>query len=473
MSDGHEESRLIGIGLGDPYSISGDRDVRRYTGRHWWGVEDPVTGVEPVVGGRADEIARLIGMPTFNQREYGTSVMVVGANFGGQDLASAVAEMREAILWYCWPKMVEEEDSGVAIQFAVTFEGEPCPPPDPATHPDLRGFVQAYRAACGADTREVIQARVETIRSERPKQDLGSLGIVQFLRDERLPDASAARPFAGPPHHVALMRDPRLIVAYLPGPDPPVTGVAWAGVFVADEAVDRAFAASEPPSHDDWTPDILPRSREKTFVNVGLRNIRESVRLFTRPEAPVDTGATVVPLARIAAALGGVLAEDSGPGTRFLPAASEAAGGGSGSAGGRVTGGGRNSAGAGGGAGKTSARRQIPRVAIERHELVVDDGTPALEVVFRVTPALGAGRTRVCATAAVAVNDGSTLEREEPVGAERPRVLLWKVADRTLRTPDLVLEGDAEITAKVRVSIPSDTSVAVTVTAETATEMVR
>jgi hypothetical protein len=467
---GKAESRLIAIGLGEPFSRPEEDVERLYTGRHWWGKCDPEAGVEPVVDADADAIASLIGLPGFPGDSYGTSIMIVGAEFGELDFRSAMEQMREAILWHCWPKMVEPSGQSPAIEFSLTMEGEELPLGSPLDHPDLRGFVQAYFAASGTGTQGVLTARVEEIRSQSPKRHLGQLGVVQYIRDQRLPDSTPGRPFTGPPHHVALMRGPRLVVKYLAGPDAPVPGVAWAGAFVADHAVDRAFAAAEPPTHDDWTPDILPRSHEKVFVNVGLRNIRESVKMFTRPQPPA-TNSPVVPLAGLAMALGGLLAGASGPGTRGTapvehnptPTTSWSASPGVPA--------GKGSTSRGGGSGEPAgvapqrARRLMPRVEVQDHELVVDGGGAAVDVRFRLKPG-AATRTIVTAVPAVAVNDGSALERELPVGAPRPRVLHWQIGAQVSFSEQLVTEGTEEVDGSVRVLIPPDTSVAVTLSAE-------
>jgi len=90
-------------------------------------------------------------------------------------------------------------------------------------------------------------------------------------------DPDAPQPAAaiiGPSHHVALLRTPELIVDYLEGPMPPEGGVEWAGVFRARDGQDHNFAAAEPPTHDSWSPELLPKSPGRTIVNVALREIK-------------------------------------------------------------------------------------------------------------------------------------------------------------------------------------------------------
>ncbi|HEX2092241.1 MAG TPA: hypothetical protein VHG28_07550 [Longimicrobiaceae bacterium] len=478
--EGRSESRLVVIGLGEPFSVPVDGGERLYTGRHWWGVLDPEAGVEPITGNTADEIATQIGLPSFDG-DHGTSIMIVGADFGELDLAAAVAEMREAILWHCWPKMLASEAAPCDMEFHLSFAGDPQPVPLPTDHPELKAFVEAYRVSSGLETRSVISSRLEIIRSERPRNELGRLGIVQVFRDPRLPDRVAGRPFEGPAHHVALMRAPRLVVTYVPGPEPPVQGVAWAGAFIVNDNLDRAFAAAEPPSHDDWSPDILPRSPEKTFVNVALRNIRDAVKQFASPPPVSSEPGAVLPLAGIAAALGGILAADHGPGTRIVLGSAGSEGGdsvrghgeqeGSGTRGGGAAGSGGGPAGGGepstgGDVRSPRGRRRHARIEVLAHRLVMDEAGPAIEVTFDALPAEEAVRTRIRAISSVTVNDGATIEREAPVGADVPQVLRWEVGGRSFRSQDVVLEGSAPVRGTLLVTVPRDTTVAVSLAAE-------
>ena len=47
-------SRFMAISLGSSFDVS----RKRYTGRHWWGVADDLTGAEPVTGRRAEQTLR-------------------------------------------------------------------------------------------------------------------------------------------------------------------------------------------------------------------------------------------------------------------------------------------------------------------------------------------------------------------------------------------------------------------------------
>lgn len=440
------ENRLIAIGLGEPFPAMIGEEERLHTGRHWWGRRDPDAGIEPVLGEAARELARAVGMPTFNDDELGTSIMIIGAEFGELDLRAAVEEMSEAILWHCWPKMLGAPPQ---MFFDISCDNDQIAVPDPRNHPDLKHFVDSYRVALGGETRDAMHSSRISIDCGRPVKHLGQLGLGLFPNVGVRPAGEIpGRPFAGPPHHVALMRVPRLVVTYLEGPESPVQEVEWAGTFVADDDVDRAFAQAEPPSHDDWIVDTLPRSPEKTFVNVALRNIRREMKQFTGPRSITEDG-EIPPLAALAGALGGLLAGDIGPGTRQLPEGH--------------TGGGQS-----GGGGK---RGPVARVEVLERELIAEGGEAVLRIRFRVTPASGSAETRIRAESRVAVNDGSSFEREHPIGADLPGVVRWEVdGTRISKQEDILVRGEEIAEGTVLVSVPEDTGVSVSITAAPGTE---
>lgn len=118
-------------------------------------------------------------------------------------------------------------------------------------------------------------------------------------------------------HHIALMRPVELVVKYLEGTALPDEKVEWAGVFrVSDDPdVERAFAESEPPAHDDWNPANLPRGRHKTFVNVALRELRRRAHEQGRPGPLAPNGdGPEIPLGEAADILGKILERTTGGG---------------------------------------------------------------------------------------------------------------------------------------------------------------
>lgn len=85
-------------------------------------------------------------------------------------------------------------------------------------------------------------------------------------------------------HHVALLRPAELVVRYMEGSINEAEQRQWAGVFITDigenAEVEKAFAMSEPPAHDDWQPKAAQAltPHQRTYVNVALSRIRERIR---------------------------------------------------------------------------------------------------------------------------------------------------------------------------------------------------
>jgi len=76
------------------------------------------------------------------------------------------------------------------------------------------------------------------------------------------------------------MRPVELVVKYIAGEPLPDRRFEWAGVFICseDDDIEEAFALSEPPTHDDWVYDNLPKGNTKTFVRVALARLNEIAR---------------------------------------------------------------------------------------------------------------------------------------------------------------------------------------------------
>jgi hypothetical protein len=448
------EERLIAACLGQPF-IEADR---RHTGRHWWGVPagDEV-GVDPVRGVEAAELAAMIGLPPFRRGEFGTTVAVVDADLGDEP-RNRITAMAEAAAWHCWPKLIPIDADGAAdMRFSFRWEDEPVPVPDPDQHPDLREYAEALRQILRQRDRPSAApgTGVHSIDCHRPRQHLGLIALRTYLQPAT-PPVAAASPVGPVSHHVALLRHPRLIVNYRPGPESPVPGTAWAGVFLAETKVDRAFAAAEPPSHDAWNWKELPeRSWERTFVKVALERVDRAANSFASPPAPGE-GGPAVPLGGLSDALGGLFATAPGTGTSILPGISD----------GRAAEGGRSSRRAGVGAG--SGRRHAPVIElVGGGGLRIIDGRRVLVVLFRVHEGIPTGPVLTTADVGVAVNDGGTTEKEAPLASDAPAVLWWMTDDGSVvHDPSLRLDGGDDRVWSVAVTVPDDTAVRVRLAAE-------
>ena len=297
-----EERRLIACHLGEAYS---DADTRR-TGRHWWGApsDEVADFVEPVTGEAADELAAALGLPPRAPGDTGTTVMILAPMLPAETVRDSLGAFAEALLWNFWPRMLHDGRPPRLI-CTLSGDGEPFPLPSPENTPPLDLFVEAYRTlkSGGDGSRDIC--------SERPARRLGRLCIRRGIRNPRQTIVAAERSIAPKVcAHIAVMRPVELVVRYYEGAVLPGEALEWAGVFICDDATDieEAFAAAEPPAHDDWDPAQLVRGSAKTFVNVAVREIRRAAGEYALPAGPrPGTGEAQPSLARAADLLGGLL----------------------------------------------------------------------------------------------------------------------------------------------------------------------
>lgn len=251
--------RLMGAALGSSW-VLGDR---RYTGRHWWGAVSDDGIPDPICGPEAATAASLLGLPGFNDGRTGTDIVVLGADLGTVADEGEVGRARtthevanflaSAILWNLWPKFLPD-DSGRRVRFAVAVDGNDVEVPSPETLAEFEPFVESLkeiRAGGGVPYTRVTPPRTG---------GTFSLALTPAERESRRLLVAAACPFEGPPRHVARMRSVELIVDYVAGPPHPNVKLAYGGVFKASPDADRAFAAAEPPTHDDWVVSGLTGS---------------------------------------------------------------------------------------------------------------------------------------------------------------------------------------------------------------------
>ncbi len=296
---GKTESRFFVSGLGLPF----ESNKIKYTGRHWWGRKN--RGIaEPILGSDADLIANKLGIRVFGKDEFGIVQPDLANNSSdkessGHRLANALTKIAEYLVWYFWPKMLKHKGN-LPMSFNVTWEGQQISIPNPAEYLPTKPFVQAMHRLKNEKTSitEAFKHNIIEINSQRPLQILGRLALQAFPTEQ--PTFSENGQENGIPklcsHHVALMRQPELIVKYYEGPSMGTESLGYAGVFVSDQEVDTIFAESEPPTHDDWVPDSLNERVHKVFVRVALRNIFREMESFSRPFSIQIDQAQLLPL---------------------------------------------------------------------------------------------------------------------------------------------------------------------------------
>jgi hypothetical protein len=261
VNGGEQIRRFIGCHLGDQFNAGG----KRLTGRHWWGTIGKGSVVDPVEGEDADVLAAGLGCFVRDPYLRGTTILILAPDFDGRSREQIVGMIQETLLWSFWPKLLGRRP---AMRFEVEIDGSSVPLPRLEDCPPLPAYAAAMERI-KSDSDDVI-----TIQCLRPKQTLGALAVEKTVFEPRhdfgLGDESEIPARSS---HVALMRPAELVVKYMELDALPSEKVEFAGVFICDSEVEPAFAAAEPPAHDDWVPAYLS-GKQKKFVNVALREIR-------------------------------------------------------------------------------------------------------------------------------------------------------------------------------------------------------
>jgi hypothetical protein len=431
---GRLEHRLIAQAIGSHYSLRGEN----FTGRHWWGNVSDDNMLRPVTGAQAQKTAARIGLPEFEGSTTGTTIAIIDPDLGGRNSEVAVQFLAETLTWNFWPKMVAERGRSAAMSFFVSNNGNSCAIPDPRRTPPMSGYVQALRAAreCEAgraNLGDFAPVQVFELRSQRPQAVLGWLALTpapaaraplteQPIASAQTDMVASPRGFEGRSHHVALMRQAELVVRYLPGPEIPERSIEFAGVFKAAKGVDSAFAAAEPPTHDDWRSALVVDSWDRRYVNVALREIKlQMVRAFAQ-SALVQGDETPISGVVIADSLGHLLAPVDGTGATPAPP--------------RPGVGGR-------------PRLRTARIDVSDRTLERANGRTLLLVDFKVIPAAGTDATTVEAAATAASSDGAAPEHDPPANAPVPRVIGFRVAGAETWDSSIVVPADYSETITV------------------------
>lgn len=318
---GEPVRRLMGAHLGDMFvkHVDPSSQGRKYTGRHWWGVLDGENTVDPLEGIAANAMSMSLGLPERTETDTGTSIVIIDPQFDEEETSTLADALIESILWNFWPRMTKSTPEDRRLSITLEVDGKSIPIPAPEHFPPLDLFSQAL-----ADIRQENE-NTELILCKRPKENLGRISIRRGLKALRVgPAAHNDSPFNPPSARIALMRPIDLVVRYIEGIPFPDPAYEWAGVFRCsdNQQVEAAFAQAEPPAHEDWIPDNLPKGAMKTWVNVALREIRSKANNYVSPKLQIDsTSQTEKPLAHVASKLGSFLGGVSsrGPGKPSSP----------------------------------------------------------------------------------------------------------------------------------------------------------
>lgn len=391
------ESRLIGSAIGTNFEDGN----RRYTGRHWWGVQSSAdsdgTRVEPLRGPAADTIGNVLFEEGFDPAATGTSILIIDPQLGGASYEDSADQLAEAVLWNLWPKMVPLSDGRCPMEVDIRLNGESISMVAPSEHPYLSAYVDCLKAVRGMHEGRAVELPLgltKEVRRLSPNRLLGYLAMTRFTsfgEDEiRFPDID---PLGNSSHHVCLMRHAELVVTYneLRSLDSP--GYHWAAVFQPVEETDAAFSASEPPAHDEWIPTSLADRDQKSIVKVALQRIKEICGAFAAPPVGQQGNTTkeAAPTLDLANSLGALVASTE-------PEASPSTGG------------------LGGGGGGGRGKRRKASVEIQGHRLIGLDSENRIGAEISVLPRHhGSGPLKLTADIGAADEARKRYELEEAV----------------------------------------------------------
>ncbi|AWH24000.1 hypothetical protein C1932_02100 [Stenotrophomonas sp. YAU14D1_LEIMI4_1] len=263
--------------LGEAFDASVGTGIRRFTGRHWWGIPAGSDSVAPATGEDALALSGELGMFSRSEADSGTSIVIVDPELEVSSTQELGRELITCVLLNFWPRMSETTPADRRLTVSIEIDGQPLDVPAPEAFPPLDLFCRAL-----ADVRSNAGSLKE-IRSQRPAKALGKLAFAPGVAAQRHPLSSFnGEDILAGASHIALMRPVELVVKYLRGAAYPDSLHEWAGVFVcsADSEVEEAFAQAEPPTHDDWAPDNLPKGKQQTMVRVGMRQLKNHADTF-------------------------------------------------------------------------------------------------------------------------------------------------------------------------------------------------
>lgn len=249
LPDGTSQLRVMGHSVSNRFTCQSSK----YTGLHWWGKEsEDGFSANPLVDLAAETLLNDSGLARFVPRGSGTTILVLGPTENPSEYRGAEFRKRRtssSALYkamingaeiFAWPHIIDG-----TVEFMFDEYGEIHFPRSPEDIPLLSGFAEAYRKQESGSHRTQILARNTVV---------GAITEASEPVQQYSPDLEG---FELPSSSVALMRQARFVVKYMPVVDP-ADGVAIKGVFISERGVpDQEFRRSEPATHDDWIPEKL------------------------------------------------------------------------------------------------------------------------------------------------------------------------------------------------------------------------
>lgn len=292
-------ARLIAYSLGD--------HDKTLTGRFWYGKKIDETTIDPITDDEAIKLARKLGFIDVESNITGTSILIPFPETGNSKNSESEKPrssyecfifMLSAVYWNLWPKMVNfDDENNPPINFEAFYLGKKYELFHPNEHPMLSNFIESYYyfSELNKDktkTKNKKNIIVEKISHRTFGLDLGILSAIghtdidkNINRKDKFQYDLFKSIYDNSPtntdkeirsHHIALMRCTELIIKYFEGPLN--TDGNYSGVFITSRIneVDKSFAESEPPTHDNWSIEQL-NGKDKKIVTHAFNQIKRKI----------------------------------------------------------------------------------------------------------------------------------------------------------------------------------------------------
>lgn len=320
--DGAFGERFIASCMGDSFTLDG----RRFTGRQWWAL--PREGMafsgelsfHPASGRAARQLGEAVFDSRFGPEDTGTSVLILSPRLSELEdpLEGLEGRVTAAMVNNLWPKVSDNQPLSRRMDLRV-WSGKlevPVRFGSPVATA-LRSCLDGIRRVQAGEANENPLVQVTEIRCGKPRALVGHLALTKVLSG---PGKEPLKDLLGKVTH--MRSEAELVVKAESFRGMESGDIPWLGVFKPTVQMDPIFAAAEPPSHDDWKPEAVTDPRQRTFVNVGLKRVRERVKEYLQP-VQVDpgipdgtsTGVLSDALATLAGSVGGSRAQRE-PGRR-------------------------------------------------------------------------------------------------------------------------------------------------------------
>lgn len=314
--------RFIASCMGDTFNQGGDL----YTGRQWWALPrgekpDPnELSFRPASGAEARRLGEAVFESRFGPEETGTSIMILSPQLSEKKnpLEGLEEDVTKAMVMNLWPKIPTDQPLSRRMNLRVWSGTTEVPvrfssPVAKALQRCLEGIRQVQ---AGEEHNDSL-VQVSEIRCGNPKALVGHLALAKVL------STGGEDPLKDLVGKVTYMRsEAELVVKSEAFRFGEASDIPWVGVFKPTLQMDPAFAATEPPAHDDWKPEAVADPRYRTFVRTGFKRTRERVKEYLTPgqvhQETTDgtsTGALSDALATLAGSVGGSRAQRE-PGRR-------------------------------------------------------------------------------------------------------------------------------------------------------------